>query len=72
MSKHTWFDRRGKRRTAALEMLDTPFERDQAVQGAFGDGDLDYEHEAQYINDHGTPAKGRKKPATEITAGGNS
>lgn len=71
MSK-TWFDRKGTRRTAKLEILDSPFERDQAVQGSFGDGDLEFQHEAQYLNDHGTPTKGRKKPETEITAGGNS
>jgi hypothetical protein len=75
MSEHnrnTWFERRGKKRMGKLDILDTPFERDQAVQGAFGDGELTNQHEAQYLNDHGTPLDKNRKPESEVTAGGNS
>jgi len=67
MSK-TWFDRRGKKRTGSLTGLDTPFEREQAVQGY--ETELTYQHEDQYLDDFGAPKKG--KPEVEITAGGNS
>lgn len=68
MSK-TWFDRRGKKRTAAIEAMDTPI--DDTKQGTYDEnGETPGEYELEFLDPFGAPKKNR--PKTEITAGGNS
>lgn len=69
MSK-TWFNRKGKKRTAAIEMLDGPI--DDTRQGTYyEDGETAGQYELESYNPYGTRKRG-KKPDTEVTAGGNS